>query len=192
MRQRLDQRLVRILEAGIFADHGDRHLALGVVDSIGDFLPAFHAWLRRGIDAKGGQDFRIQTLFVIGHRHIVDVCHIQSLDNGRFPHITKQRELSALFLGNGSVSAHEQNVGRDTDGAQFLYRMLRRLGLQFAGGRYVRHQCEMDIDRLPARQVVAKLADRFEERHRLDIANCAADFAKHEIEVLIAFDVRSS
>ena len=33
MRQRLDQRFVGVLEAGIFADDGDRHLAFRIVDA---------------------------------------------------------------------------------------------------------------------------------------------------------------
>ena len=40
---------------------------------------------------------------------------------------------------------------------------------------------------MPARQIVAELADRFEERHRLDVADGAADLAQHEIVVVIAF-----
>ena len=49
-----------------------------------------------------------------------------------------------------------------------------------------RHQREMDVDRMMARQIVAQLSDRLEERQALDIADRAADFAQHEIETLIA------
>src|SRR5438552_1664864 len=37
------------------------------------------------------------------------------------------------------------------------------------------------------RQIVAKLADRLEERKPLDVANRAPDFAQDEIETIIAF-----
>ena len=46
----------------------------------------------------------------------------------------------------------------------------------------------MDIDGVVARQVVAELADRLEEWHRLDVADRAADLAQHEIEVIIAVE----
>ena len=46
----------------------------------------------------------------------------------------------------------------------------------------------MDVDRIVARQVVAELADRLQERHRLDVADRAADLADHEIIVVIAAD----
>ena len=37
-----------------------------------------------------------------------------------------------------------------------------------------------------ARQVVAELADRLEERQALDVADRAADLAQHEVEALVA------
>jgi translation initiation factor RLI1 len=46
----------------------------------------------------------------------------------------------------------------------------------------------MDIDGIAARQIIAKLADRLDERHRLDIADGAADLAQDEIIILIAFE----
>ena len=91
-------------------------------------------------------------------------------------------------FGDVAVGAHQQDVGRDADRAQFLDRMLRRLGLQLAGGRNVGHQRQVDVDGAAARQVVAELADRLEERHRLDVADRAADLAEHEVVVVIAVD----
>ena len=44
----------------------------------------------------------------------------------------------------------------------------------------------MDVDRVPARQLVAELADRLEERQALDVADRAADLDQHEIEAVIA------
>ncbi len=46
----------------------------------------------------------------------------------------------------------------------------------------------MHIDRIVARQVVAELADRLEERHRLDVADRAADLAEHEVVVVVAVE----
>ena len=81
-----------------------------------------------------------------------------------------------------AVGAHQQDIGLNADRLQFLDRMLGRLGLQFAGGRDIGHQRQVDIDRGAARQIVAELADRLHERHRLDIADGAADFAEDEID----------
>ena len=38
--QRLDQRLVGVLEARVLADDGDLHLAFGIADALGDRRPA--------------------------------------------------------------------------------------------------------------------------------------------------------
>ena len=105
-----------------------------------------------------------------------------------FAHIAEQRQLAALFLRDFAVGAHQQDVRRDADGAQFLDRMLGRLGLQLACGRNVGHQRQVDVDRLSARQIVADLADGFEERHGLDVADRAADLADDEIKLVIAFE----
>src|SRR3974390_3797851 len=43
----------------------------------------------------------------------------------------------------------------------------------------------MDIDRVMPWQVVAELADRFEERQAFDVADCAADFDEHEVKAVI-------
>ena len=66
--------------------------------------------------------------------------------------------------------------------------MLCRLGLQLAGSRNVGHQRQVHIDGVAARQVVSELADRFHERHRLDVADGAADLAKHEVIAFVALD----
>ncbi len=44
----------------------------------------------------------------------------------------------------------------------------------------------MDVDGVPARQLVAELADRLEERQALDVADRAADLDQDEIEAVIA------
>ena len=44
----------------------------------------------------------------------------------------------------------------------------------------------MDEGRGAARQLVAELADRLEERQALDVADRAADLAQHEVDALVA------
>src|ERR1700687_4880776 len=44
----------------------------------------------------------------------------------------------------------------------------------------------MDVGGAAARQLVAELADRLEERQALDVADRAADLAQHEIVALVA------
>jgi len=61
--------------------------------------------------------------------------------------------------------------------------VLRRLGLQLAGGADERDEREVNVDRVLASDVEAELPDRFEERHALDVADRAADLDEHDVDV---------
>ena len=108
------------------------------------------------------------------------------LDHRALAHVAEQRELAPLLRRDRPVGAAEQDVGLDADRAQLLDRMLGRLGLELAGARDEGHQRQVDVDRVMARQVVAELADRLEERQALDVADGAADLAQHEVEAVVA------
>ena len=61
--------------------------------------------------------------------------------------------------------------------------MLRRLGLQLAGRTDVRHQRQVDVDRVVAADVLAELPDGFEKRQALDVADRAADLDEDDVDV---------
>ena len=60
--------------------------------------------------------------------------------------------------------------------------MLGRLGLELAGRRDIRHQCQVHEDGLVRAAFGTDLADSFEERQRFDVADGAADFDQANIE----------
>src|SRR5207237_7053053 len=64
--------------------------------------------------------------------------------------------------------------------------MLGGLGLELARRRDEGQERQVNEYRMMARQLVAELADRFEERQALDVADGAADLAQDEIEALVA------
>ena len=125
---------------------------------------------------------------MIGGRHVVDRVDVARLDHRALAHVAEQAELAPLLARDLAVGAAQQDVGLDADRAQLLDRMLGRLGLQLAGGRDVGQQRQVDVDDVAARQVVAELADRLEERQALDVADRAADLDQHEIEALVAVE----
>ena len=59
---------------------------------------------------------------------------------------------------------------------QFLHRVLRGLGLQLLRRGNKRHQRDMHKQRILAPEFLPHLANRFNERQRLDVAYRAADF----------------
>ena len=99
---------------------------------------------------------------------------------------TLQKSAIFSFMSSGmrAVGAAEEDVGLDADLAQLLDRVLRRLGLQLAGGLDVRHEREVDVEGVAAAGLLAELADRLEEGERLDVADGAADLDDGDVDVL--------
>ncbi len=77
------------------------------------------------------------------------------------------------------VAAQDDDVGLDADPAQLLHRVLGRLGLQLSGGADLRQPGDVHVQDVATTDVLAHLADRLEERQRLDIADRAADLDDH-------------
>ena len=76
-----------------------------------------------------------------------------------------------------------QHVRLDADAAQLVDGVLRRLRLQLAGVADVRHEREVDEHAVAAADVDRELADRLEERQRLDVADGAADLGDDDVDV---------
>ena len=88
----------------------------------------------------------------------------------------------ALILrSSDAVGAAQQDVRLDAEAGELLHAVLRRLGLHLAGGADERHQREMDVEDVLAAAVPAELADGFEERQALDVADRAADLADQHV-----------
>ncbi len=96
-------------------------------------------------------------------------------------HVAEQRDLALDLVGQGALGAADQQVGLDSDLHQLAHRVLRRLGLEFAGGGDVRDEGEVHEQGVLASHVVAELPDCLEERQRLDVADRAADLDDHDV-----------
>ena len=101
--QRLDQRFVGVLEAGVLADDRDRHLALGIV------IGARHRSQRRmlGLGAgsmpKAASTSRSRPGGVIERRHVVDRTRVARLDHRAFAHVAEEAELAPLLARDLAV-----------------------------------------------------------------------------------------
>ena len=181
--QRLVQRDVAVLHLHVLADHGDVDLAVGVRLGGHDLLPLGEIG-RRHIEAQLVDDDFVEALLVQQHRDLVDVVGVDAGDDRALFDVGEQRDLAALFVGQRVLAAAQQHVGLDTDAAQFLHRMLRGLGLDLARAADDGHQRQVQEHAVVAAELDAELADGFEERQRLDVADRAADF--HHADVGIA------
>ena len=89
---------------------------------------------------------------------------------------------------SGRSERHKQNVGSDTDLAQFANGVLRRFGFQFARGGDVRHQRDVNEERVAGAFFVAHLANRFQKRQRFDVADRAADLDDDDVRLVFLGD----
>ena len=180
--QRLVEALVRVLVADVLADDVDGDLVERVLDPGDEILPGLHAPLglrqvqvlqHDAVEAFGGEH----------QRHFVDRRDVLGGDDRFLGDVAEQRDLALDVRIEEPVRPAEQDVRLNADRPQIAHAVLRRLGLQLAGGADERHQRQVDVERVVAADVLAELADRFEERQALDVADRAADLDERDVDV---------
>ena len=77
----------------------------------------------------------VEILLVQQHRNLVDVVGVDRGDHGALLDVGEQRDLAALLVRQRVQAAAQQDVRLNTDAAQLLDRVLRRLGLDLARSR---------------------------------------------------------
>ena len=132
MLQAFNQRFIGVFQLGIFPDNGNVYLAFRLAHGGHDLVPNAQIGRRSILNAKRTQHFHIQPFSVIGMRHGVNAIDVLRLNHRAFAHITKQADFPFFAFRNRPVAATQQNIRLNTDGAQFLHRMLRRLGFHLA------------------------------------------------------------
>src|SRR6185312_8549608 len=94
-----------------------------------------------------------------------------------------ERDL-VLHLGRQkTLGAAKQNVGLDTERAQFLHAVLCGLGLELLRGVDPRDQRDVDEKRIFAPDLVAHLPNGLEKRQGFDIADRATDLADNDVHL---------
>ncbi len=105
-------------------------------------------------------------------------------DDRLFVDVAEERDLPLDVGVERPVRPAEQDVGLDADRPQVAHAVLGRLRLQFAGRGDVRHQRQVDVERVLAADVLPELADRLEERQALDVADRAADLDEQHVHIV--------
>ncbi len=182
MTQRLVQRDVGIADLHVLADHRDVDGRV-VLLARGDHLLPLAQVRRRRLDAQLARRRFVEALLVQQHRDAVDVVGVDRRDDGALLDIREQRDLAALLLRQRVAAAAQQHVRLDADAAQLLDRVLGGLGLDLARAADDRHQREVHVHAVVAAELDAELADRLEERQRLDVADRAADLDHAHVRV---------
>ncbi len=127
------------------------------------------------------QNLFVETFGGEGHRDFVNVRNVGRGDHAGFVHVAEQSDFRFQVVAERTIAAANQNIGLNADAEKFFHAVLRGLGLQFAGRRDEGHEREVHEDDAVGAVFEAHLADGFEERKRLDVANRAADFDERDV-----------
>ncbi len=189
MAQRLGDRQIGVLELHVLADERDPHGARGALGAFDRLLPAAQVRWRR-LHPELLEDEVVDALFAVVQRDLVDVVDVVRGDDRLHRQAREQRDLLADLRRERAFGAAHQHVRRDPDAAQLVDGVLRRLRLQLSRVTDVGHEREVDEQAAAAPDVDRELADRLEERQRLDVADRAADLGDHEVDVARLGDQR--
>ena len=126
-------------------------------------------------------DEPVETFGLQPRGNEVDVGHVRARDHGVGLDVGEERDLVADVDGELLVRAADDDVGVNTDAPQLVDRVLRRLRLQLAGGLDERDERDVQVEHVLRADLAPELADRLEERQRLDVADRAADLADHDV-----------
>ena len=116
-------------------------------------------------------------------RHFVDRKILVLLFDHRVDRdVAEQGDLLAVVAAERLLGAADEDVGLNTDLPELADRVLRRLGLQLAGRLQVRHEREVDVEAVLLADIERELANRFQERQALDVADRAADLGDDDVD----------
>ena len=182
--QRFVERDVGIAYLHVLSDHRDVDLTGRVRLRIDHALPCREVGRARlRLEAEFLDDDPVEILRVQQHGDLVDVTRIDRRDHRPLLDIGEQRDLAPLLGGQRVLRAAQQDVGLDADATEFFDRMLGGLGLDLAGTADHRHQRQVHEHTVAATEFHAQLADRLQERQRLDVTNRATDLDHADVGV---------
>ncbi len=187
MTHRFDQRLVGVQQLHVLADHGDGDFVLGVELGVDDLFPLGEV-SAAALQAKTFDHKVVQPLGVQDARDLVDGVGIFQRDDRTLFNVGELRDLATRRHIDGVVGTADQHIRLQADGAQFLDRVLCRLGLGFAGGRDVRNQGQVHQHRALGADFETQLTDSFQKRLRFDITDRTADFDQGDIGIARTLD----
>ena len=180
--QRLVDGEVRVLELHVLADEGDLHVAVALGYAAGEVSPLAQLdGLVGQAELRAGE--RVQALVAKRLRDEVDVAHVLVGDDSLGVDVGEEGDLVADVARERLVRAADDDVGMDTDAAQLVDRVLRRLRLQLAGRLDERDEGDMQVENVLRADLAPELANRLEERERLDVADGAADLGDDDVGV---------
>ena len=178
--ERLVHREVGVVQLHVLADERDLDDLAAIDDQIGEVLPLAEHGGRR-VEAEPLADELVEALALEELGDQVDVGHVGRADHRLGVDVGEQRDLLADVVREHVARAADDDVRVDTDAAQLVDRVLGGLRLQLARRLDERHQRDMQVEHVLLADLAPELADRLEERQRLDVADRAADLGDDDV-----------
>ena len=178
--ERLVDGEVRVLELHVLADERDLDHVAAAVHPLEQLVPVGQVRLAE-LEAEPLAHQPVEALRVEDARHLVHVRDVGARDDRAGVDVGEERDLVADLARELLVRAADDDVGMDADPAQLVDRVLRRLRLQLARRLDERDERDVDVDHVLGADLTPELADRLEERQRLDVADGAADLGDDDV-----------
>ena len=180
--QRLRHGKVGVVQLDVLADQTDAHGLRAVVDLFDHAHPLGHV-RRRRFDVQLAADDVGEVVLFQHQRRLVQHGNRAVLDHAVGLYVAEQRDLLEDAPVDRLVAAQHNDVRRNAHALHLLDGVLGRLRLVLAGAFEVRHERDVDEDRILAANLQRNLADRLEERLAFDIARRAADLRDDHVRI---------
>ena len=183
--ERFVNRLVRVLKVYVFAH--DRDFAFAAFrgyESADNRIPRRHIAFGR-VDTELFDNELVHTLLRKHKGQLVNgVLNVHLFDDRLLLNVAEHRELLAHIVGHRLFGAAYEDVGLNADFAQLCNALLRWLRLQFARRAQIRKKRYVYENHVVLAHFERELAQCFEERKTLDVADRSPDFGNENIDAL--------
>ena len=143
--QRLVHGEVRVVELHVLADERDLDVLAELARALDELGPLAELGRRR-VEPELLADERVEALRLQHLGDEVDVGDVGAADHRAAIDVGEERDLLADVVGERLGRAADDDVGVDTDPAQLVHRVLRRLRLQLARRLDERHERDVQVD----------------------------------------------
>ncbi len=117
----------------VLADEGDVDFVDGVLHAVEHVEPLGHVG-GFGFEVEEFEDLFVELLFGEDERDFIDAGDVGGGDDGIFIDVAEEGDFGFEIFGERALGAADQDVGLDTDGAEFFDGVLGWLRFEFLGG----------------------------------------------------------
>jgi hypothetical protein len=178
--ERLVHREVRIVQLHVLADEGDLNVFAELAAAL-DELGPLPKLCSRSLEPELLAHERVEPLGLQHLRDQIDVGHVGRTDDRAPIDVGEERDLLADVVRERLRRAADDDVWVDSDAAELVDGVLRRLRLQLAGSVEERDKGHVQVEHVLMTDFAAELANRLEERQRLDVADRPSDLGDDDV-----------